>query len=124
MDCQTGGSTDEEGTLPKHNTGPEGYSLRASEAGLGLYVSRRAMIWHYQGKGGRSAVEIYGDRPSWLAQGRKQARVDFGPSTVRSGERGFLCLLGPTTIQISEHVYTKTQRLSLPFGILSGIYYP
>ncbi len=36
------------------------------------------MVWHQRGIAGRSAVEIYGDRASWLAQGLKLTRVEFG----------------------------------------------
>jgi GT2 family glycosyltransferase len=60
------------------------YSHRVSEAGLGLYVSHRAMIWHHQGHGGLSATQIYGNRSSWVANGLKQAKEDlrtkYGPN--------------------------------------------
>ena len=59
------------------------YSHRASEAGFGLYVSHRAMLWHHQGHGGLSATQIYGDRLTWVANGLKQAKEDlrtkYGP---------------------------------------------
>jgi GT2 family glycosyltransferase len=59
------------------------YSHRASEAGFGLYVSHRAMLWHFRGHGGLSATQVYGGRRAWVANGLKQAKEDlrtkYGP---------------------------------------------
>lgn len=60
------------------------YSLRVSQAGLELYVSHRAMLWHHNGYGGLSAKEIYGSRHEWLRKGLEQVRADmktkYGPN--------------------------------------------
>jgi GT2 family glycosyltransferase len=59
------------------------YSHRATEVGLELYVSHRAMVWHHRGLGGLSAEKIYGDRFKWVASGLQQAKEDlrtkYGP---------------------------------------------
>lgn len=59
------------------------YSHRVSESGRELYVSHRAMLWHYADMGGLSATEVYGDRQKWVSKGLEQAKTDlrtkYGP---------------------------------------------
>jgi len=59
------------------------YSHRVSESGGELYVSHRAMLWHYDHVGGFSATEVYGDRQKWVSKGMEQAaedlRAKYGP---------------------------------------------
>ena len=47
------------------------YSHRVTEAGLELYVSHRAMVWHHRPAGGFSAEFIYGGKRAWLKKGLK-----------------------------------------------------
>ena len=46
------------------------------KAGLELYVSHRAMVWHHKGSGGLSAEVVYGGRREWLRKGLKQVKED------------------------------------------------
>ena len=59
------------------------YCHRASESGLELYVSHRAIRWHHRGIGGLSATRVYGNRSQWIAKGLQQAKEDlrakYGP---------------------------------------------
>ena len=59
------------------------YCHRASESGLELYVSHRAMLWHHTKHGSLSATAVYGGRPQWVAKGLQQAKEDlrakYGP---------------------------------------------
>lgn len=46
-------------------------------AGLELYVSHRAMLWHHNDIGGKSASIVYGSHNQWIAKGMLQAREDL-----------------------------------------------
>jgi GT2 family glycosyltransferase len=53
------------------------YAYRVARAGLKLYVSSRAMLWHAQREGGTSARVVYGDVNRWKARALEQARGDL-----------------------------------------------
>jgi len=53
------------------------YSHRVTQAGLELYVSHRAMVWHPKEAGGTSAEQIYGGKREWLRKGLKQVKEDM-----------------------------------------------
>lgn len=59
------------------------YSHRVTKAGLKLFVSHRAMVWHYRGHGGLSATQVYENRKKWVSKGLEQAQSDleakYGP---------------------------------------------